>query len=328
LIGKNIKNKKLMLSRRNLRIKVMQVLYAHLVGSETDSSKLEKILVSRINKAEDLYFVFLLYLVEICNYSVVDASKKASKFIQTENDKNASTDLSNNAVLLLFKDEYHFLEPLDRRGLHGYVDPKLVRNLFKILYNSQKYQNYISIKEKTFDDDVAILRYIVKKVIGASEEMEEMLEQHFINIVDDHFTTLQSIQKKLKDFKEETKENFLNDFLLKDLNSEDVDFSKELLKKYIQNQDEFEGIVQPRLKNWELDRVAVIDIILIKMAICEMKYFPSIPLKVTLNEYIDISKEYSTPKSKDFINGILDKVMKDLKDKGEIKKTGRGLINN
>jgi transcription antitermination protein NusB len=317
-----------MLSRRNLRIKVMQVLYAHLVGSETDSSKLEKILVSRINKAEDLYFVFLLYLVEICNYSVVDASKKASKFIQTENDKNASTDLSNNAVLLLFKDEYHFLEPLDRRGLHGYVDPKLVRNLFKILYNSQKYQNYISIKEKTFDDDVAILRYIVKKVIGASEEMEEMLEQHFINIVDDHFTTLQSIQKKLKDFKEETKENFLNDFLLKDLNSEDVDFSKELLKKYIQNQDEFEAIVQPRLKNWELDRVAVIDIILIKMAICEMKYFPSIPLKVTLNEYIDISKEYSTPKSKDFINGILDKVMKDLKDRGEIKKTGRGLINN
>jgi transcription antitermination protein NusB len=317
-----------MLSRRNLRIKVMQVLYAHLLGDETDWGKMDKILVSRINKAEDLYYVYLLYLVEVCDYSVVDASRKASKFIKTEKDKNACTDLSNNSVLMMFKNDPHFLAQLENRSLHGFVDSKLVKALFAQLSESSKYQEYIENKNKTLEDDVAILRHIIKKVIGSSEQLEELLEQHFINIVDDHFITLQSIQKKFKDFVPEKKEAFLSDLLIKDTDTEDVEFSKELLKKYIQHKTEFDDIVQPRLKNWDMDRVAVIDIILIKMAVCEMKYFPSIPLKVTLNEYIDISKEYSTPKSKEFINGILDKVMKDLKDKGEIKKTGRGLINN
>lgn len=317
-----------MLSRRNLRIKVMQVLYAHLMGKELEIGKLEKILVSRIEKAENLYYIYLLYLVEICNYSIVDASKKASKYIQTESDKNVSTALAHNEVLALFKNDYNFLHPIDDRGLNGFVDSALVKKLFKKLIESEKYKDYVAKESKTMEDEVEILRYIVKKVIGSSEELDDMLEQHFINIADDHFVALQSIQKKLKDFKENSKEEFLRDFLLLNKSDEDIEFSLELLKKCILHEDEFEALVQPRLKNWELDRVAVIDVILIKMAICEMKYFNSIPLKVSLNEYIDISKEYSTPKSKEFINGLLDKIMKDLKDNGEIKKTGRGLINN
>lgn len=298
------------------------------MGKELEIGKLEKILVSRIEKAENLYYIYLLYLVEICNYSIVDASKKASKYIQTESDKNVSTALAHNEVLTLFKNDYNFLHPIDDRGLNGFVDSALVKKLFKKLIESEKYKEYAAKESKTMEDEVEILRYIVKKVIGSSEELDDMLEQHFINIADDHFVALQSIQKKLKDFKENSKEEFLRDFLLLNKSDEDIEFSLELLKKCILHEDEFEALVQPRLKNWELDRVAVIDVILIKMAICEMKYFNSIPLKVSLNEYIDISKEYSTPKSKEFINGLLDKIMKDLKDSGEIKKTGRGLINN
>lgn len=298
------------------------------MGKELEIGKLEKILVSRIEKAENLYYIYLLYLVEICNYSIVDASKKASKYIQTESDKNVSTALAHNEVLALFKNDYNFLHPIDDRGLNGFVDSALVKKLFKKLIESEKYKDYVAKESKTMEDEVEILRYIVKKVIGSSEELDDMLEQHFINIADDHFVALQSIQKKLKDFKENSKEEFLRDFLLLNKSDEDIEFSLELLKKCILHEDEFEALVQPRLKNWELDRVAVIDVILIKMAICEMKYFNSIPLKVSLNEYIDISKEYSTPKSKEFINGLLDKIMKDLKDNGEIKKTGRGLINN
>lgn len=316
-----------MLSRRNLRIKVMQVLYAHLMGKE-GISNLEKILTSRIEKAENLYFIYLLYLVEVCNYSIVDASKKASKYLQTESDKNVSTHLAHNEILGLFKNHYNFLKPIDDRSLNGFVDASLVKKLYKKISESEKYKNYLDKESKSFEDEVEILRYIVKKVIGASEELDEMLEQHFINIADDHFVALQSIQKKLKDFKEIENENFLRDFLLVESNEEDVNFSLDLLKKCVQFDDDFEALLQPRLKNWELDRVAVIDVILIKMAICEMKYFSSIPVKVSLNEYIDISKEYSTPKSKEFINGLLDKIMKDLKDSGDIKKTGRGLINN
>jgi len=316
-----------MLSRRNLRIKVMQVLYAHLMGNE-NIVNLEKVLKSRIEKAENLYYIYIMYMQEVCNYSIVDASKKASKYLQSESDKNVSTHLAHNQISALFKNHYNYLKPIDDRGLNGFIDAAIVRKLYKKLEESEKYEVYTAKTTKTALDDVEILRYIIKKVIGSSEELDEMLEQHFINIADDHFVALQSIQKKLKDFKENEEENFLRDFLLIESSEEDVNFSIELLKKCVQFDAEFEALLQPRLKNWELDRVAVIDVILIKMAVCEMKYFSSIPLKVSLNEYIDISKEYSTPKSKDFINGLLDKIMKDLKDSGDIKKTGRGLINN
>ncbi|MEZ4978706.1 MAG: transcription antitermination factor NusB, partial [Chitinophagales bacterium] len=152
--------------------------------------------------------------------------------------------------------------------------------------------------------------------------------EHFMNLEDDHFICLHSIQKILKDNADQSAEDFVKAILLLEDDSEDVEFSKDLLSNCLDKDEELDEIIKPKLKNWDLDRIALMDIVLIKQAIAEFLYFPYVPLKVSMNEYIDISKEYSTEKSKDFINGILDKVMKDLSDKGKIKKLGRGLINN
>lgn len=316
-----------MLSRRALRVKVMQVLYALEMHTSDKTGLIHKQLKQRVQRAEDLYYTYMLYLKEICEFALVESAKRSSKFIKSSEDVNFNTDIATNSVLFFFKDDAFFKEIIQSRSLSGLVDPKIVRDLFLQLITSNKYKVYIGNNNRSDIDEVEILRYIIKKVIGASEVLDDYLEEHFINLTDDHFLTLQSMQKKLKDFNPNDVEAFLNDFLLKNNQEDDFNFAEDLLLKVSDQNDALEDIMEPRLKNWDLDRIALIDTILIKMAITEMKYFPSIPIKVTLNEYIDISKEYSTPKSKDFINGILDKIMKDLQARGEIKKIGRGLIN-
>lgn len=316
-----------MLSRRALRVKVMQVLYALEMHTSDKTGLIHKQLKQRVQRAEDLYYTYMLYLKEICEFALVESAKRSSKFIKSSEDVNFNTDIATNSVLVFFKDDAFFKEIIQSRSLSGLVDPKIVRDLFLQLITSNKYKVYIGNNNRSDIDEVEILRYIIKKVIGASEVLDDYLEEHFINLTDDHFLTLQSMQKKLKDFNPNDVEAFLNDFLLKNNQEDDFNFAEDLLLKVSDQNDALEDIMEPRLKNWDLDRIALIDTILIKMAITEMKYFPSIPIKVTLNEYIDISKEYSTPKSKDFINGILDKIMKDLQARGEIKKIGRGLIN-
>ena len=317
-----------MLSRRILRIKVMQVLYSKLLGKDLSAGQLESVLTSRIKKTETLYFIFLQYLIEICNYVVVDAAKRGQKLLPNEGDLNVNIDISNNKVLVAFSKDELFLKTLEQHSVMGYIEVKLVKKMHDKLTATPKYAEYVAKENKTLEDDKDITRYIVKKVIGVSEDLEEMLAEHFINIEDDHFLTLHSIQKIIKEYQESDETRFVKAILLKEDRSEDIIFAKTLLKEYEQNELDFNKVIEPRLKNWDIDRVAVMDTILMKMAICEFVKFPYIPLKVSMNEYIDISKEYSTPKSKDFINGILDKTMRDLQDKGEIKKLGRGLINS
>ncbi|MGB1248321.1 MAG: transcription antitermination factor NusB [Chitinophagales bacterium] len=317
-----------MLPRRSLRIKVMQVLYSQFLGNESNAVRLEKSLNAHIQKSENMYYIFMMYMVEICQYAIVDAAKRAAKHVPTEEDKNVNTDIASNQIIQLIKSDEKYNIELSDRNLHGFIDKKLVRDLYKKLTATEKYQQYIA-KEKSRANEADIIRYILKKIIGSSELLEENLSEHFINLEDDHFICIHSLQKKVKEYGDSGDEkHFLASSLLKMDKSEDIAFAKELLAKCLQYDEELDSTIAPRLKNWDKDRVATLDMILLTMAICEFMYFPFIPTKVTINEYIDISKEYSTQKSKDFINGILDKTMRDLKEKGEIKKQGRGLINN
>lgn len=306
----------------------MQILFAHHMSGEENGQALEKMLLMRIEKTKLLYFVYLQYLIEICHYTVVDAAKRANKFIKEEKDLNVNTDLANNSCILSIKNSALHQNQLKKIGVSAFIDQKLVKDLFKKLQSSDKYVKYCEIKERNKADEIEILRYISKKIIGASEPLDEYLSEHFMSLEDDHFITLHSLQKKLKDYVNLEEEAFLNSFLLELEDKGEVEFAKELLNNSLNKQKELDKIIQPRLKNWDMDRVAVMDVILLKLAIVEFLYFPYVPLKVSMNEYIDISKEYSTSKSKDFINGILDKVMKILKEEGKIKKLGRGLINN
>lgn len=306
----------------------MQVLFAHKLSGEEKNSALEKMLLMRIEKTKQLYFVYLQYLIEISHYALVDAAKRANKMIKDESDLNINTDLANNSCILAIQESDIYKKLLKTFAVSAFIDAKLVKELFKKLQASEKYVKYCEIKKHSKADDVEILRYIAKKIIGASEPLDEHLSEHFMSLEDDHFITLHSLQKKLKDYTELDQEKFLNSFLLGLEDKEEIDYAKELLDNNLAHSEELDHLIAPRLENWDMDRVASMDIILIKLAISEFLYCPYIPLKVSLNEYIDISKEYSTSKSKDFINGILDKTMKVLEDEGKIKKLGRGLINN
>lgn len=316
-----------MLSRRIIRVKALQVLFSSEIGKDISPVKIEKTLLNNIQEAENLYHIYLLYLVEICNYALVYDAKQENKMLDNNKDVLSSIALADNDIIKLISNDLGFRDFVNFQKLNDFVNKKIVKTLFEELIKKEKYKNYVLLKERSDSDLIDILRFIVKKIMGPSLELEDELGEHYINVEDDSYYSLLSIQKTLKSFDKTDKSVFLREVLLQNDNSELKEFAVQLIERYFDHEDELVDIIKPKLKNWDFDRIATIDIVMLKMAICELKYFPNVPVKVSINEYIDISKDYSTDKSKDFINGILDKIMKDLNEKGQIKKHGRGLIN-
>ena len=305
----------------------MQTLFSDAIGKDISPVKLEKQLLESITLTKKMYFTYLLYLVEVCNYSIVYSSKQAKKLLDENANKKISTKLATNNIIVLLNDSKVFNDYVNEHKLNSFINKKLVKNLFEILIEKEKYQKYIDKKFTTDQDNIDILRFLVKKVIGASQELDDEIADNFVNIEDDQYYVLISLQKKLKSFENNKEILFLHNFLLQEDKKDIIDFASNLLYKYYDHEEELVQIIEPKLKNWDLERIATLDTVLLKMAICELKYFPNIPVKVTINEYIDLAKDYSSDKSKSFINGMLDKIMKDLKQNNELKKQGRGLIN-
>lgn len=316
-----------MLSRRIIRVKALQVLFSSEIGKDISPVKVEKNLLASIQEGQNLYHIYLLYLLEISNYALVYDAKQETKLLADNIDHSSSIALSQNEIIRLLGDSKDFNDYVNFHKLNGFINKKLVKTLFEDLIKREKYKKYIENKNRTKADDIDILRFMIKKLIGSSYDLEEDLAEHFINIEEDSYYCLLSIQKTLKSFEKSSESLFLQQLLLMEDNSELLEFAVQIIERYFDHEEEFVEIIKPKLKNWDIERIAVIDIVILKMAICELKYFPNIPIKVSINEYIDISKEYSTEKSKDFINGILDKIMKNLTEKGQLKKHGRGLIN-
>ncbi len=311
-----------MLGRRNLRVKVMQALYAWEMDNSTPFVQLEGNLRTQIHRAVSLYLINLQYLVEVCNYSMVDKAKRMAKYIRTAEDEKASTTIAANRIVKYLQDNEEFNTLTKKDGLRNYINEDLVKKLFNELASKQRYKEYSAHSTTTLEQDKDIIIFLLKKIIHDSSDYHAFLEETFINFDDDNDLLLHIISKFTEAFEEE-KRNYFQSI---EIWEEEKKFAFDLLAKTTEHNEELVAIIQPNLKNWEMDRVAVLDLILMKMAVCELKYFPTVPVKVSINEYIDISKLYSTPKSKDFVNGVLDKVRKQLLDKGEIKKFGRGLM--
>lgn len=312
-----------MLGRRNLRIKVMQELYSWEIDHEIPLNKLEGHLAGQIHKSSALYLTNLLYLIEVCNYSMVDKAKRLAKYIQTEDDTNARTTIAANVVIQNLQADEQFTASVKKDGIHNYISQDIVRDIFNELAAKQKYKDYSALDKPTLEQDKEIILYLIKKFFDTNKDLEHHLEEIFINYDDDNALLLHVLGKYIEAFDTEKSNNFFPG--QKDW-EEEKKFALLLLARTIQQNEELIALIEPKLKNWDMDRVAVLDLILMKMAVCELKYFPNIPVKVSINEYIDISKFYSTPKSKDFVNGVLDKVKNEMMDKGEIKKFGRGLM--
>ncbi len=315
-----------MLNRRNLRIKVMQALYATTQNSAMDKSVVG-FLSNSISKVYSMVIINLLFLTKVAAFAASHAKIKATKHLSTEEDKNASIKLSENCISLMLDNDTAFTKFVAKEKLEAYVKDDMIKELFKEVSNSESYQEYLGAKSSP-EEDKKILTFIYKKIFKGNEAYQHHLEDIFPTWPDDKNSVTYEVLNIIKriatlDSKKELAglfHEFLNETIV-----EEQKFGSDLLSASVKHSSETLDMIEATLKNWMMDRVSLLDMILLRMALCEFLYFSKIPVKVTMNEYIEISKIYSTDKSKEFINGILDKIMKDLKKIDKIKKTGRGL---
>ncbi len=314
-----------MLNRRHIRIKVMQTLYAS-QGSESDNVKTnEKFLLQSLNSMYDLFLAQLSLLLEVHKKAEDRLEKSQQKLLATQEDKNPNSKFVNNEVLNLIslnEDLKAYRE--DQKSNHWYLDFEYVDVLFKEMLQSDLYKDYMSTKTSTFNEDKHFIIDLFTEIIAPNDKLYEYFEDKRITWLDDLPVVNTVILKQLKKVKPSTDAKFFTPELFRDL--EDKEFAVELLKKTILNQNSFNNEISAKTKNWDSERITHVDTILMQMAICEFQKFPSIPVKVTINEYLEIAKEYSTPKSSTFINGILDKIIKEYSSNGQLNKVGRGLL--
>lgn len=314
-----------MLGRRSLRTKVMQTLFSLEVNPEQSLSVLENTLDKNLDLSVTLYLTDLCYMVEVCKYSLVDAAKRLAKYIKTDEDKNVNTQIAANRIVRHIEGHKDY-EPLCRKyHVKHFVDQEVLRAMFNVLRDKYSYKQYIAIAEPSLEDDKEVMDIVCKKILQKNKEFEAHIEDNFINYDDDQLLLTHVIQKYVEGFDGKDENAFLSGIVQWD---EERRFGTDLLRKCYAHSAELTKDIEPNLKNWEMDRIASLDLVLMRMAVCELKYFPTVPVKVTINEYIDISKIYSTPKSKDFVNGVLDKTRAQLAEQGLINKQGRGLVDS
>lgn len=314
-----------MLNRRHLRVKVLQTLYAYQHSDNKDVSNQHKSLLKSVDNVYDMYIGILALIVAVIEYADVDATDGLNKYIPTEADLNPQLKILNNLFIDALLKNTDYQKALKKYNLKWSYDLELVKQLFATLKTTEDYQNYSTIKKHTLSTDKDIIKFIFKKIILKSPLAMQAIEDDYINWSVDIVVLQAMFAKTLKNFSEN------GNYQLAQISAnwtDDKEFIADLLQKTIANDQQFTKLIAAKTKNWDTDRIATTDIIIMKMALSEMLFFASIPVKVSINEYLDLAKEYSTPKSNGFINGILDKILANLESENKIRKFGRGLVSN
>lgn len=313
-----------MLNRRHLRIKVLQTLYAYNQSEEKEVSKFEKSLLNSVDQVYEMYIWLLNLLIEVADYTLIDAEGRARKHLPTENDLNNNLRFQENVFIESLRKNGKFIDLTKKYRVSWEFDPEISREIFQNLKNSDEYKNYLSQEDNSIAAEKDIIKYIFKKIILQLPAVEQVFEEKFINWQLDKEVLQALVAKTFKNF---SSSDFSKNYLaeLTPNWDEDREFILDLFVLTISHSEEYQGFISGKTKNWEADRIALMDTLIMRLAICELINFSSIPVKVTINEYIEISKVFSTPKSNTFINGILDKVLSELKTSGRIRKQGRGL---
>ncbi|MFI8379519.1 transcription antitermination factor NusB [Leeuwenhoekiella sp. NPDC079379] len=314
-----------MLNRRHIRIKVMQALYALSQSENQDLIKEEKFMNASTAQMYDLYLVMVDLLVEIHAHAKDFLEKSQQKMLATESDKNPNLKFVNNKVLVHLSENELLQKELKKAKLNNWrLDSEYVVLIFESLLESEFFEEYMLKPETDFKEDRDFVIQFFTELVAPNDKLYEYLEDYRITWIDDLPVVNTTIIKRLGKMKPNSPESTILPKLYKD--EEDRQYAKDLLLRTSRNDDEFEAEILGNTPNWDQDRIATLDKILIKMALCEFLKFASIPIKVTINEYLELSKEYSTPKSSIFINGVLDRLVKKYKLEGRLNKAGRGLI--
>ncbi|HYV95728.1 MAG TPA: transcription antitermination factor NusB [Chitinophagales bacterium] len=300
----------------------MQTIYAHEQDREKTLDRLEKSMLENINAASRAFLYNLYVLCKTAEYVNTDLQIRSVKFIPSEDDKILSASLFHNPIIQHLVVNEDLYREIQKEKLDTRIDPDYFRQFFQKLKKTDEYSAYSRKENPLFTDDREIILFLYKKILLPDDLFQQLLEDIFHTWQDDR----EPIYHAILNFIDTVPPNH-DAFIIrqsKDL-KEVKQFAVDLLRKTIYNDEETEALIVPILENWDKERVALLDMLLMKMALTELLYFPEIPVKVTMNEYIDLSKNYSTPKSGEFINGILDSVLRKLREENKIQKTGRGL---
>lgn len=300
------------------------MLYAYYTSNDKSLDSTEKELFFCIRKSYDLYHYLLALLIEIADYAEQRIDIRKNKHQPTFEDLNPNTKFITNQFIQQLRQNRQLKAYLNQTKLSWVNHPELIKDLYQFLIESDFYMAYIADPNRSFLDDRKFADKVFNNIILLTEDLHEVLEEQSIYWNDDIEFTITMISKTLKKFHphSDSDQNLMPMF--KD--EEDRLFAQNLLRKSIINHEELRDLIKEHSSNWDIERIAFMDILIMQLALTEFLYFPSIPTKVSMNEYIELSKFYSTEKSRNFINGILDKTLKDLKNTDKVNKAGRGLI--
>jgi len=313
-----------MLNRRHIRTKVMQVIYALKRSEDVNLASEEKFLNSSMDSMYSLYLVMLSLLIKVHDKSKDQQEKSQQKHLLTTEDLNPNMKFIKNALLVQMSDSQSLKNAFERYKIQNWeLDNEYVEVIFRSILESDIYASYMNSKF-SFNNDKQCVVDLFKEVIAPNEKLYDYLEDRNLTWLDDLPVVNTALVKLLNKAKENSSDDYFTPQLFKD--DEDKEFGVELLRNTVLNIESYSEEISLKTQNWDKDRIADIDFVLLQMAICEFHEFPSIPTKVSINEYIEIAKEYSTPKSNVFINGVLDKIVKEYDENKTLNKVGRGLM--
>jgi len=309
-----------MISRRSIRIKVLQALYSQIIVQKSDSKEAIAVYDKSIKEVLEVNLCYLHYAMEIISYVKEYDKQQQEKFLISDAERSIDKSILNSKFYIYFSNNELFQKNIKKYKIENYIQSEFVRPMFFDLIKLREYKEYTLAPNGM--NEYNLLNTFFKKILFKNEELIAYLESYYANVEEDadlvHFSLKRSIKTILEDKPFYTSLGFDE---MKNLE----DFAYNLIKVTLSHQDEYTKLIEPKLIGWDADRIPVLDMTILKMAMSEMLHFPTIPLKVTVNEYIDLSKIFCSVKSKDFVNGVMDRLMKEFQSQGKILKTGRGL---
>ena len=303
-----------MISRRNIRVKVMQTLY-QLSTREEDQKPgdAQKLLQKHFEQSKELLQYLIYFISEVAAYAEKDAYQRSSKHLPTEADLNVNTKIAGNELLWKIREDAALKVEWQRSKPELRIDKELLRKIFNQLSDSAKYKLYTANPAREWKSEKEIIQFIFEELLLPGEAFLSHLEENFTNWDDDGEMVIQLVGAYLQKPGNADYAQFIS--------ADKAQFARDLLRTVIEKKEQLESFIFPKLKNWDAERIASLDMILMKMGMAEFLYFETIPPKVTINEYIELAKEYSTQQSGQFINGILDNIHKELLQQNKLHKT-------
>jgi len=273
------------------------------------------ILNEKLNRSLDLFVISILYIVRTAQYAETDAHQRASKYLPTKEDLSVSTKIAGNEFIWNILSNQTFTEKIKESKLDHYVNEEWIKKLYTAFSKTEEYQQYIAENSRNAKAEKNIIKFLWEKQILANDGLMEFFAEELPGWEDDSEMTLMLMENF---FKNSTKINFLSL-----ISAEKREYAHILMQTVLDKKDYCMELIEPKLINWDSERVALVDLLLLRMGVCEFLYFPTIPTKVTINEYIELAKTYSTPQSGHFVNGVLDNILKDLEKDNKVSKQDR-----